>query len=1380
MANDILTSEELSDLIAIRAKPHIYAFETDTIPKYIKVGDTTQPIQDRLNQWSYHFANLVRLFPPVGKEDDGLAQVNDDIYFRDYSLHQFFEKNNPNSRLTKEALKSIVDNDVYFSNEFFSGIDVNDVYEAIEDIKNDFKSGGGVYKYYRMENRDPFTFDWKNDKDWKLRDNQALVVENFCNKVKTQKELLMYAVMRFGKSFTAMSCAKKMGYSKVLIVSAKADVAGEWKKTIQMPKCFKEYKFIYDNLLKTEPNLIQNTLDSKSGQNKVAVFLTLQNLYGRDNNGNDIKARLQQVYDTEFDLIIVDETHYGVWNTKLGGSLSKEEKEQDGEELLKNSLEYEEYLKKADEQVHGKVKLHLSGTPYNLLYEKTFNSDNIIATCQFSDILRDKEKWANDHFNDIVAGSTNPETGYPYQEYDNPYFGFPKMLRFAFNLPESARLKLSKLKADGTKWTLNDLFVVDFKRSKPHFVHEEEVLKLLKIIDGSEEDPSILSFLNIPKIKDNDVCKHMVFVLPFKNTCDAMELLLEKHKREFSNLYSSNVQIINIAGHNCPFSDSDCCEKAKALIKKCEEKHKKTISLTVNKMLTGVTVEEWDTMIMLKNTKSPQEYDQAVFRIQNQYVKDFVDDRGFVYKIDMKPQTILVDFDPLRMFELQGLATKIVKAVTDDNKNLNDSIATELNYFPIISSNGRGIVRVEPTNIVEIISNYNKDKSIIDESRSALMPESILSDDYLRDYVSKQSSESLSEPLIGSMHHGEKTSDYKEDEPTGFEQEPKDDPKTGEKHTNKKNDTESELKKKYVMCVARMLFYSFLTDSTLYGLKDLIDSLEDNENKGNNTRIFKNLDLDKTFIERLLSSLSREELFKLDEKIASANLLSKDKNFESEHAKVKNALNRLSKVSKSEVVTPEYICLKSAKMIGVDNLVEIVNRGGKILDLASKTGEFAATIYYLLIDKVEKEKLQKSIYSICTSPITYEFTRKIYEKIGIPINQIADPEFNSYSLVSETEVDSQKLGKIIRQNKVFNLIKNTDDVNNIKEEDMIKFDAIVGNPPYQEGRRTIFQYFQLIADNMSPSYSCLIYPGKRWMHMSGKGVETFGRDLIEDKKLKELLYYPNATDIFPGIGVDDGVAVVLKEYGANHETIDYSYITIDKGIEKENKKTRKRTTPKEIFVLNPDDIPVTEKIYDFVKNNHLCFLHESVTEQKYFGIESNYIETNQSELKEYKDGMKLNKNEIKVLTNDKAGSGGRTGLYIFDKQIVTKHQDNIKKWKVVVSSAHPGGQNKRNNYLEILDTKTAFGRARVALKFFDTKKEAENFQKYVKSYFVRYTLLLSDEALTSFAKLTPDFKDYSDSMTLLDFSKNIDDQLFNLFGIKEFKDYIIKVVKDSE
>mgnify|MGYP006982965785 FL=1 len=70
-------------------------------------------------------------------------------------------------------------------------------------------------------------------------------------------------------------------------------------------------------------------------------------------------------------------------------------------------------------------------------------------------------------------------------------------------------------------------------------------------------------------------------------------------------------------------------------------------------MLTGSTVEQWDTMIFLKDTSSPQEYDQAVFRLQNQYVQSYVDEEGKVIKFNMKPQTLLVDFDPHRMFIMQ-------------------------------------------------------------------------------------------------------------------------------------------------------------------------------------------------------------------------------------------------------------------------------------------------------------------------------------------------------------------------------------------------------------------------------------------------------------------------------------------------------------------------------------------------------------------------------------------------------------------------------------------------------------------------------------------------------------------------------------------------------
>ena len=60
-------------------------------------------------------------------------------------------------------------------------------------------------------------------------------------------------------------------------------------------------------------------------------------------------------------------------------------------------------------------------------------------------------------------------------------------------------------------------------------------------------------------------------------------------------------------------------------------------------MLTGSTVEQWDTMLYFKDTASPQEYDQSIFRLQNQYVRTLSSENGFI-KENLKPQTLLVDF----------------------------------------------------------------------------------------------------------------------------------------------------------------------------------------------------------------------------------------------------------------------------------------------------------------------------------------------------------------------------------------------------------------------------------------------------------------------------------------------------------------------------------------------------------------------------------------------------------------------------------------------------------------------------------------------------------------------------------------------------------------
>ena len=162
------------------------------------------------------------------------------------------------------------------------------------------------------------------------------------------------------------------------------------------------------------------------------------------------------------------------------------------------------------------------------------------------------------------------------------------------------------------------------------------------------------------------------------------------------------------------------------------------------------------------------------------------------------------------------------------------------------------------------------------------------------------------------------------------------------------------------------------------------------------------------------------------------------------------------------------------------------------------------------------------------------------------------------------------------------------------------------------------------------------------------------------------------------------------------------------------------------------------------------------------------------------NGDSLTSNEIKLLTNDKAGPSGRTKWFAIDKTLITQGVDYINEWQVVVSSAHAGGQEGRDNQIEVIDNSSAFGRARVALKSFGDKISADNFYKYCKSNFIRYAFLLSDESLSSLAKFVPDVGDYNNS-SIINFSKDIDKQLYELLQLKPNEvSYIESMIKPME
>ncbi len=81
----MFTDEEkiLENLIVGRVEPHIYAFSTNSIPNYLKIGDTYRPVTERLLEWK-------KYYPELNKEFDAVARVKD-VFFRDFAVHKFLE-----------------------------------------------------------------------------------------------------------------------------------------------------------------------------------------------------------------------------------------------------------------------------------------------------------------------------------------------------------------------------------------------------------------------------------------------------------------------------------------------------------------------------------------------------------------------------------------------------------------------------------------------------------------------------------------------------------------------------------------------------------------------------------------------------------------------------------------------------------------------------------------------------------------------------------------------------------------------------------------------------------------------------------------------------------------------------------------------------------------------------------------------------------------------------------------------------------------------------------------------------------------------------------------------------------------------------------------
>ena len=382
------------------------------------------------------------------------------------------------------------------------------------------------------------------------------------------------------------------------------------------------------------------------------------------------------------------------------------------------------------------------------------------------------------------------------------------------------------------------------------------------------------------------------------------------------------------------------------------------------------------------------------------------------------------------------------------------------------------------------------------------------------------------------------------------------------------------------------------------------------------------------------------------------------------------------------------------------------------------------------------------------------------------------------------KIKNWSTGKILFFKDLMNNQGSDDEVGNEKD---FKFDVVIGNPPYQSEStevvsksnnqkpvKNIFQYFQIEANLLAKYMTCLIYPGGRWIHRFGKGLQDFGFEQINDPALDKVIFFPLANNIFERVQLADGISIVIKRMGKNSHKFTYQFVKNN-----EVKSVVVNCPGENLLPLDPRDIEICEKIDSFVKMNQISYLHDSILPRSLFRIESNFVEENPDKVQPYYAGKEYDKSSfIKLFTNDKAGKMGRAKWFLASKDVITSNIEYIGQWQVVVSSANAGGQ-KRDNQIEIIDNNSAFGRSRVALKSFLTREEAENFFAYANTYLVKYAFLMTDESLTSLGKRVPDILNYKYDNKIIDFSKDLDCQLYNLMGLnQENINYIESKVKN--
>ena len=287
--------------------------------------------------------------------------------------------------------------------------------------------------------------------------------------------------------------------------------------------------------------------------------------------------------------------------------------------------------------------------------------------------------------------------------------------------------------------------------------------------------------------------------------------------------------------------------------------------------------------------------------------------------------------------------------------------------------------------------------------------------------------------------------------------------------------------------------------------------------------------------------------------------------------------------------------------------------------------------------------------------------------------------------------------------------KNSELFKRLKE---MKFDVIIGNPPYQLqvneagkglGAIPLYQKFVEQAIKLNPRYITMIIPA-RWFS-GGVGLTQFRENMLNCAKLRNIVDYVDSKDCFPGVDINGGICYFL--WDKNYQGL----CNFESHIKDSITYSQRQLNEFDIFIRRNEALSIIHKIVN--KKEKTLADEGGCSSQTPFGFLSTFHGTSE----------KKHENDCEILSSK--------GWGFVERNLISKGQNMVNKYKPLISKLsceHAGTPDKNGMYrvlsrMEILKPSQICNQSYLIVCASDDEQSAKRVYSYLRTKFVRFLIL---------------------------------------------------------